>query len=107
MKLLHLALVLLMGVSCFAAKARYDNYKLYSMQLSTEEQAKAVDELAQNVHSYDFWSDPSMVRDTDVMIPPHKIADFEDFLTTFNITFHIKVQNIQKYGSSAAHKNIR
>lgn len=106
MKLLHLVVVLLMGVSCFAAKARYDNYKLYAMQLSTEEQAKAVDELSQNVHSYDFWSDPSLVRDTDVMIPPHKIPEFEDFLTTFNITFHIKEQNIQKYESSIAYSRI-
>lgn len=97
MKLLHLAIVLSMGIACFAAKARYDNYKLYSMQLSTEEQAKAVEVLAQNVDSYDFWSDTSLVRDVDVMIPPHKLGEFEDFLTRFNITFHVKVENIQKY----------
>jgi len=93
---LQLAFVLLLAASCFAAKARYDNYKLYSMQLQNEEQAKAVAELEQNTDSYDFWSGPSMVRDVDVMVPPHKFAEFEDFLTRFKIDFHIKVENIQK-----------
>lgn len=94
---LQLAVVLLMAASCFAAKARYDNYKLYSMQLKNEEQAKAVVELEKYTDSYDFWSGPSLVRDVDVMIPPHKFAEFEDFLTRFDIEFHIKVENIQEY----------
>lgn len=94
---LQLALVLLMGVSCFAAKARYDNYKLYSMQLTNEAQAEAVAHLEKNTDAYDFWSGPSMVRDVDVMVPPHKFGDFEDFLATYEITYQIKVENIQKY----------
>lgn len=98
---IQLALVLLMAVSCFAAKARYDNYKLYSMNLTNEEQAQAVADLEQNTDSYDFWSGPSMVRDVDVMVPPHKLADFEDFMTRFNIQYKIKVENIQKYEERA------
>lgn len=94
---LQLAFVLLMAASCFAAKARYDNYKLYSLQLSTEEQAKAVVELEHNTDAYDFWSGASLVRDTDVLIPPHKLGEFEDFLERFNIQHHIKVENIQTY----------
>jgi carboxypeptidase A len=93
---LQLALVLLMGVSCFAAKSRYDNYKVYSMQLRDEDQAKAVVELQQNTDAYDFWSDASLVRETDVMVPPHKFGDFEDFLTRFGIAHYIKVENVQK-----------
>ncbi len=95
---IQLALVLLLAVSCFAAKTRYDNYKLYSMQLQTEEQAKAVVELEQYTDAYDFWSAPSLVRDVDVMVPPHKIGEFEDFATRFGIQFYIKVENIQEYG---------
>lgn len=94
---LQLAFVLFLAVSCFAAKSRYDNYKLYSMQLKTEDQAKAVIELEENTDSYDFWSGASLVRDVDVMVPPHKFAEFEDFLTRFEIQFHIKVENIQEY----------
>lgn len=93
---LQLALVLLMVLSCFAAKARYDNYKLYSIQLQNEDQAKAVLELQNNTDAYDFWSDPSLVRDTDVMVPPHKFGDFEDFLTRFGIPHNIKVENVQE-----------
>lgn len=92
----QLALVLLLAASCFAAKSRYDNYKLYSMQLKTEEQAKAVVELEDSTDAYDFWSATSLVRDTDVMVPPHKLGEFEDFLTRFNIQFQIKVENIQE-----------
>lgn len=94
---LHLALVLLMGVCCFAAKARYDNYKLYSMKLDNVEQAEAVSQLEQNTDSYDFWSGVSLVRDVDVMVPPHKIPEFDDFVTRFKIESQIKVENIQKY----------
>lgn len=93
----HLALLLLMGVSCFATKARYDNYKLYGMTITNEEQIKAVDELGSNSDSYDFWSDLSLVRDVDVMVPPHKLPEFEDFLTRFKIQYQIKVENIQEY----------
>lgn len=93
---LQLAIVLLLAASCFAAKSRYDNYKLYAMQLNTEEQAKALINLEEGTDAYDFWSEPSLVRDVDVMIPPHKIGEFEDFLSRFNISFHIKVENIQK-----------
>ncbi|XP_037034305.1 zinc carboxypeptidase-like [Bradysia coprophila] len=92
---LRLVFVVLMAVSCFAAKARYDNYKLYSLQLESEEQAKAVVELEHQTDAYDFWSGASLVRDVDVMIPPHKFGEFEDFLERFNISFHIKVENIQ------------
>ncbi|KAJ6647129.1 Zinc carboxypeptidase A 1 [Pseudolycoriella hygida] len=103
-------IVLLLAASCFAVKSRYDNYKLYSMQLQNEEQAKAVVELEQNTDSYDFWSALSLVRDVDVMVPPHKLAEFEDFLNRFNIQFHIKVENIQKLVDQqdpelTAHKN--
>lgn len=94
---LQLAIVVLIAASSFAAKARYDNYKLYSMQLQNEEQAKVVVELEQNTDAYDFWSAVSLVRDVDVMVPPHKLGEFEDFLNRFDIPFHIKVENIQKY----------
>lgn len=93
---LQLILVLLMGVSCFAVKSRYDNYKLYGMTLATEEQVKAVEELEQNSDSYDFWSELSMVRDVDVMVPPHKIGEFEDFLNRFEIQYQVKVEDIQQ-----------
>jgi len=66
------------------------------MDLSTEEQAKAVVDLEQNDHAYDFWSEPSLVRDVDVMVPPHKFGDFEDFLARFNIEKRIKVENVQQ-----------
>jgi len=93
---LQLAFVLLLAASCFAAKSRYDNYKLYSLQPKNEVQVKAVAELEDHTDAYDFWSAPSMVRDVDVMVPPHKLAEFEDFLSRFDIQFHIKVENIQK-----------
>jgi len=94
---LQLALVLLMGtLSCFAAKSRYDNYKLYGVRPVTEEQAKAVAELELSTDSYDFWSAPSMVRDVDIMVPPHKIGEFEDLMNRLSISHEIKVENIQK-----------
>lgn len=92
----QLTIVLLLAASCFATKARYDNYKLYSLQLKTEEQAKMVVELEHSTDAYDFWTGASLSQDTDVMVPPHKFGEFEDFLDRFNIDFHIKVENIQE-----------
>jgi len=93
---LQLAFVLLMGVSCFAAKARYDNYKLFGLSLENEVQLKALGELEENSDSYDFWSELSLVREVDIMVPPHKVPEFEDFLNRLNIQYHIKVENVQK-----------
>jgi len=93
---LQLALVLLLGVSCFAAKSRYDNYKLYSFMLSNEEQVKHVAELERSSDSLDFWSGPSLARNVSVVVAPHKLGEFEDFLDRFNIPFEIQVENLQE-----------
>lgn len=94
---LQLVLVLLMGASCFGAKSRYDNYKLFSLTLENVEQVKLFQNLERDSDSYDFWSTPDLGRDLDILVPPSKFGDFEDTLTRYNIKYYIKNENIQKY----------
>lgn len=97
---LQLVLAVLMCASAFAAKSRYDNYKLFSLTLENVEQVKLLQNLEINSDSYDFWSSPDMGREVDILVPPHKRGEFENVLTTFNIKFTIKNENIQEYGRS-------
>lgn len=32
------------------------------------------------------------------MVPPHKIADFEELGSQMQISFKLKIENVQKYG---------
>jgi hypothetical protein len=45
----------------------------------------------------DFWSDPSRLRPTDIMVPPNELDRTEDYLRSFGINFDVAIPDVQGY----------
>lgn len=73
-------------------KARYDNYRLYRVQLKTEDQVKVFKELEHRSDSYIFIGH---ARETNqnltILVAAHKIAELSDILADYKVGFDILV----------------
>lgn len=83
---------------CLCATVRFDNYHVYSIAVENVDQFSILQniELYSNDY-YDFWTSPSIGRESIVMIPPHKFADFEDLTKSLNLSYILKINDLQKY----------
>lgn len=80
-----------------ADKARYDNYRVYTVQVRNEPQLQILRAMQNHDFSYDFWTDVERVgHSVDIMVPPHKRGDFSDLLDKNAFEYSIKIQNVQE-----------
>lgn len=83
-------------VAC-AEKARFDNYRVYSVHIENEEQLKVLQELELHPDGVSFFESPNVVNQTiDIMVPPHKFAEIAELFQTYKIENWIKTNNIQE-----------
>jgi len=95
MKLLYLFLFFI--VATHAEKARFDNYRIYRIQLENEDQLKALRQLAETSDSYNFWSYPKKVGTSiEVMVPPHQFSHFSDITKSLSLHHEIIIKNLQE-----------
>lgn len=73
-------------------KARYDNYRVYLVQLKTEQQVKVFKEIEARSDSYIFMGHPRKPnQNLTIIAAAHKIADFTDILHDNNVGYEILV----------------
>lgn len=78
-------------------KARYDNYRVYSIDIQNEKQLEELQALENSQDGITYIEPPiSMKRPAEMLVPPHKIADISSFFENFNIEYEIKIQNLQR-----------
>lgn len=97
MKLI-LGLVALACVSAaFAEKARYDNYRVYTVAIQNEQQLKTIQALENNPDGYLFWSDATVVGGSvDLMVAPHKFAEYSELTNNLSLDSKLKIANVQE-----------
>lgn len=89
-------------IACFAVtfgeeRVRYDNFRIYSLNVTNEMQLKALQELEDPFERTKFLEPPTSVGQVaDLLVPPHKIADVAEFFAAHNIENHIKTENLQE-----------
>uniref|UniRef100_A0A336K8H3 Zinc carboxypeptidase A 1 n=1 Tax=Culicoides sonorensis TaxID=179676 RepID=A0A336K8H3_CULSO len=92
-------ILLLLTLSiCFAKiqKARYDNYKVIRIDISTTEQLNLLKDIEDFDTAYNFWESPEGVgTSTDIVIPPYKFEEIESFLNKFNFKYETTIENLQ------------
>uniref|UniRef100_A0A1I8Q537 Zinc carboxypeptidase A 1 n=1 Tax=Stomoxys calcitrans TaxID=35570 RepID=A0A1I8Q537_STOCA len=77
------------------SKIRYDNYKVYEMSIENIDQYNQLQSLGDEL-SLDFWNDVHQFGElSDVMVKPEEQAIFEERLKQYNITFKVKIENVQ------------
>lgn len=92
--LLAIAVLVLCSSAVFGEKARFDNYRVYTLKVTSDEQLTTLQEIEEK-GTYEFWSSPTAIKDVDIMVPPHKFAEFDDLVSYLNIDFTLKIENVQ------------
>ncbi|XP_031627789.1 zinc carboxypeptidase isoform X2 [Contarinia nasturtii] len=77
-------------------KARYDNYRMYSVHLKTEEHVKVFQEIEARSDSYIFMGHARQAnQNLSILAAAHKIADLTDIMHQFNISYKVLNYNFQ------------
>lgn len=92
-----LAIVVACFAIVFAEKARFDNYRIYSVSIETDEQLNVLRELQNYPDGITFQTIPIRAGQiVDLIVPPHKFADISELFETFAFKTEIKTKNLQK-----------
>lgn len=79
-------------------KARFDNYRLYELNIDNEKQLDALQQIDSFPDGYLFWESPLVLNEiAEIMVPPHKFGEFSELIGNHNITSKLKIKNIQTY----------
>lgn len=97
MKSFVLAIFVACFVGAFGERVRFDNYRVYSVNVQNEEQLKVLRELEAYPDGTIFLDYPTIVGQTvDIIVPPHKFADITEMFKTFGFANSIKTRNLQE-----------
>lgn len=97
MKLILGLLALACVSSVFAEKARFDNYRVYTISIQNEKQLKTIQALENNPDGYLFWSDSTVVGGrVDLMVAPHKFAEYSELANNLSFDSKLKIANVQE-----------
>lgn len=102
-KFIILGLALLCTIASAIEKARFDNYRVYSLNVDTVEQLNELRKLDGNSDGFEFWKLGDVGKEADLMVPPHKFADFEDLVQSLKITSYLKIRNVQECVITISH----
>lgn len=73
-------------------KARYDNYRLYRLHLTTAQHVQIFQEIEQRSDSYSFIGHAREVgQRLIVLVAAHKVAECADILKRYNVAHEILV----------------
>lgn len=97
MKAIILGVLILCGLASAVEKARFDNYRVYGLNVDTVEQLKELKKLDGNSDGFEFWKLVDVNKEADLMVPPHKFADFEEMMHALQISYYLKIRNVQEY----------
>ncbi|XP_066995073.2 zinc carboxypeptidase [Anabrus simplex] len=94
MRLLLCLLLSFLYASTLSEKARFDHYRVHRLQLTTDDQWKALlsTTLPGGLLLWGVFKDRGHV---DILVPPHQRAVFDDLVQGLNITNYLMVENLQ------------
>lgn len=91
--------LLLLGLVCLTSgtKVRYDDYKVYRVQPTTENHVNIINSLQEKLTSLDFWKKGFSIDDSiDIMVGPKEQAVFETTLKMLKIKSNQIIDDVQK-----------
>lgn len=97
MKLFLLAIFVAGLLAVCAEKARFDNYRVYSVKIENEKQLNVLRELEMHPDGISFMESPEAVGQVvDLIVPPHKFADIVELFEAYKMKNWIKTKNLQE-----------
>ncbi|XP_058814852.1 zinc carboxypeptidase-like [Topomyia yanbarensis] len=94
----HVFLLIVAVLSAVTAEqARFDNYRVYELHIESAEQLEILQYLEEHPDGYIFWESPVQTNmDLNLVVPPHKYSDFEEFTTKLNLQNRLMIKNFQE-----------
>lgn len=84
-------------VVAFGEKARFDYYRIYTVNIENEEKLKVLRKLHASPDGTSFLKGPNLVGQTaSLIVPPHKFADISELFEAYKIENRITTTNLQK-----------
>lgn len=97
MKLFELTIFVACFAVVFAEKARFDNYRIYSVNIENDEQLNVLRDLQNYPDGITIQTMSDRVgQAVHLTVPPHKFADISELFETFKFKNQIKTENLQK-----------
>nr|AAT36730.1 carboxypeptidase A [Aedes aegypti] len=78
-------------------RARFDNYRLYRIQVETIQQLEVLQAVEQLGDGYSFWSEPVNVDShVELVVPPHKFGEFGELVERYELQAELSVSNLEQ-----------
>ncbi|XP_055294946.1 zinc carboxypeptidase-like [Sitodiplosis mosellana] len=78
-------------------KARFDNYRVYSIEVENNEQLQVLKELENQQNGLLFLAPPTATQTfVELIVPPHKFADISELCEKFRMKNDLKIDNLQR-----------
>lgn len=95
MKLLAILCVVLIAATVAAEPMRFDDNRVYTLEVTNQEQLNWLHQLESDGDGYLFWNSIAIGSDVDLMVPPHKNAEFNELSDKLGISHVLKIENVQ------------
>lgn len=98
MKAIIFIVLLVFVVLSLSEKARFDNYRVYSIEVETDEQLKVLKEIENQQDGLLFLMPPTATQTfVELIVPPHKFADISELCEKFQMKNDLKIDNLQRF----------
>lgn len=96
MKSIVVTILIASLVVVLGEKARFDNYRVYSVNIENVEQLNVLRELETYPDGISFRMMPKVGQMIDIIVPPHKLADISELFVSYKFENQIKTADLQK-----------
>lgn len=81
----------------YGEKVRFDNYHVYSVEITNENQLKLLQELESIQNGISFMKMPIAIGQiVGIIVPPHEFAAISELFEEYEIKSRLKIENLQK-----------
>ncbi|XP_062120945.1 zinc carboxypeptidase-like [Drosophila sulfurigaster albostrigata] len=96
------------GTSQDSEQKRYDNYRVYELNISNNVQLKIINKLTELSQQYDIWKEYNAhTKQMHLMVNPSEEKRFQLFLRLFNINNELLIPNLQSLIDNESVTNAR
>lgn len=89
------SLILLLGSISAESKVSFENYKVFSVNVSNEAQSKVLQEL--EADGFEFWRSASAIGgSSDIMVAPYQMDKFAELTQAVGLKSRLMVENVQR-----------
>ncbi|XP_011698098.1 PREDICTED: zinc carboxypeptidase A 1-like, partial [Wasmannia auropunctata] len=85
-----------------AEQATFDNYKVFRIATTTKKQAELLSQLGDVPDGFSFWQPPSVNKQTELMVAPHKLPEFYEIMAQIQAPYEVYIENVQALINRAA-----